>query len=147
MLEVTHGQTKNQLVANQLRSLLLTLNLDGSLYIGYPVLATADESVAVDALLVTRQHGLVAFLFDAYSSHDKAEVDIWTSRADHQDQLYVAVENSLRRHETLRQGRRLGVDIHTITITPRVADIPPNLEGEYSESKWNTRRSSQISAH
>ena len=53
MLEVTHGRAKNQLVANEIRSLLLEMDLTGSLYIGYPVLATADESVTVDALLVT----------------------------------------------------------------------------------------------
>ena len=58
MLEVTHGRAKNQMVANEVRRLLLGMNLDGSLYIGYPVLATADNSVTVDALLNQSQGGM-----------------------------------------------------------------------------------------
>ena len=104
MLEVTHGRTKNQPVAKDVRQLLLSLNLDGSLYIGYPVLATADESITVDALLVTLQHGLVAFLFDELSSVDEACANAWHGREDRQNQLFVAVENNLRRHESLRRG-------------------------------------------
>ena len=132
MLEVTHGRTKNQPVAKDVRQLLLSLNLDGSLYIGYPVLATADESITVDALLVTLQHGLVAFLFDELSSVDEAYADAWHGREDRQNQLFVAVENNLRRHESLRRGRRLAIDIQTVTVVPDDGiDAPPDLDGEY----------------
>ena len=133
MLEVTHGRTKNQLVANEMRKLLLDLGLDGSLYIGYPVLATADESVTVDALLVTLQHGLVALLFDDSSSVPQSDEDYWQRCEDLQNQLFVAVENNLRRHESLRRGRQLAVDIQTITVVPTGAQAPESLEGEYCD--------------
>ena len=133
MLEVTHGRTKNQLVANEMRKILLDLHLDGSLYIGYPVLATADESVTVDALLVTLQHGLVAFLFDDISSESQSQEDHWQRCEDLQNQLFVAVENNLRRHESLRRGRRLAVDIQTVTVVPTGETAPESLEGEYAD--------------
>ena len=133
MLEVTHGRAKNQLVANEMRSLLLSMKLDGSLYIGYPVLATADESVTVDALLVTLQHGLVAFLFEEVPYPGKPSADIWQKREDQQNQLFVAVENSLRRHQSLRTGRRLAIDIQTVMVVPNGGVAPEGLEGEYCD--------------
>ena len=133
MLEVTHGRAKNQMVANEMRRLLLKLDLDGSLYIGYPVLATADESVTVDALLVTLQHGLVAFLFDATYSETQSQEDYWARCEDLQNQLYVAVENNLRRHQSLRSGRRLTVDVQTVTVVPTGAQAPEGIEGEYCD--------------
>jgi len=34
---------------------------DATLYVGYPILSTADESLALDALLTSREHGIVVF--------------------------------------------------------------------------------------
>ena len=129
MLDVTRGLTKNVTVARKLESVLSGLSLDGSLYIGYPILATADESVTVDALLVTQKHGLVAFLFD---DHPPTSDDVWGLREDRQDQLFVAVENSLRRHEHLRRGRRLAVEVQTVMVVDDNSDMPKDLDGEYS---------------
>ena len=133
MLEVTHGQTKNQLVANELRSLLINSDLQGSLYIGYPILATADESITVDALLLTLEHGLVAFLFSDQSQIVNTDFETWRLLSDRQDQLFVAVENSLRRHEPLRRGRRLAIEVQTVTVIPNSADVPEGLDGEYAD--------------
>ena len=52
---------------------------------------------------------------------------------DRQDQLFVAVENNLRRHETLREGRRLAVGVQTVTVIPNAVDVPEGLEGEYAD--------------
>ena len=133
MLEVTHGQTKNQLVANDLRSLLVASGFNGSLYIGYPILATADESITVDALLVTLEHGLVAFLFGDQSQIVNTALETWRSLSDRQDQLFVAVENNLRRHGTLRKGRRLAIEVQILTVLPNAVNVPEGLDGEYAD--------------
>ena len=133
MLEITHGQAKNQIVATQLIMVLSELDLNGSLYIGYPVVATTEESVTVDALLITMQHGLVAFLFDEHVPSQMTNDKLWTTRQDRQDYMFVAVENSLRRHPTLRTGRRLAVDVNTITIVTDSTKAPNDIEGEYSQ--------------
>ena len=133
MLEITHGQTKNQLAASELRGLLLSSGLSGSLYIGYPILATADDSFTVDALLVTLEHGLIAFLFSEHSQIGKTNTDVWRLFESRQDQLFVAVENNLRRHEALMRGRRLGVEVQTVMVIPDASVVPDGLRGEYTD--------------
>ena len=133
MLEVTHGHTKNPLAANQLRNMLLSSGISGSLYIGYPVLATADESITVDALLVTLEHGLVAFSFSELRHLADTDISSWKLLQDRQDKLFVALENTLRRHDTLREGRRLGIEVRTIMLIPNAAEVPKGLDGDYAD--------------
>ena len=134
MLEITYGRTRNQIATNDLVNALRELDLDGSLYIGYPIIATADESVMVDALLVTLQHGLVAFSFADKTFGGGTNLERWKSLSDNQDKLYVAIENSLRRHDNLRKGRNLVVDLNAVTIVPNIDDVPEQIEGRYADA-------------
>ena len=111
MLEVTIGRTKNRLATDQLIEKLKSMSLDGSLYIGFPIIATADVSISVEALLVSEQHGLVVFLFGDNDHYGSADAAAWQVLADKQDQLFVAVENDLRQHEALRTRRQLAVTV------------------------------------
>ena len=61
-LDVVRGESRNRVAAEALAVQLRSVVDDGTVYLAYPVLATADERVEVDALLVCREHGLVAFL-------------------------------------------------------------------------------------
>jgi hypothetical protein len=63
MLEVVYGQTKKKLIADKVVAAIEPLSLNGTFYIGYPVIASADEPVTIDALLICKEHGLVAFTF------------------------------------------------------------------------------------
>lgn len=132
MLEITHGRTSNRMAATQLINALQEMDLCGSLYIGYPVLATADEAVTVDALLVTPNHGLVAFLFDDDTVLGGMDDDTWQLLEDRQDKLFVALENNLRQHDILRRGRRLGVEVQAITLVSAGTIVPDWVEGVYS---------------
>ena len=133
MLEVTIGRTKNRLVTDQLIEKLNSLSLDGSLYIGFPIIATADVSISVDALLVSEQHGLVVFLFADRDHYDSADAAAWQGLADRQDQLFVAVENDLRQHEVLRTRRRLAVTVQAVTLVPMGTRVPQSTDGYYAE--------------
>jgi hypothetical protein len=55
MLEVVYGETKKQQIAAQLRDVLATMQLTGTFYIGYPVIASADQKILIDALLVSER--------------------------------------------------------------------------------------------
>lgn len=61
-LDVIYGESRDRATASLLAERLRSQTNEGTIYLGYPVLATADERVVVDALLVSRTHGLVAFL-------------------------------------------------------------------------------------
>jgi superfamily I DNA and RNA helicase len=150
VIDVTYGSTSKEAFARQLAATLRSMDLEGSLYIGYPVFATADEHVTVDALLVTHQHGLVVFYLGDQAPHEGDQVE-WQKVRETLDRIYFAVETSLGRHDDLRDGRRLGVQPHmvavfpsldghpvvpdanvaTLTTLPGVLDELPELEDQY----------------
>ena len=95
MLDITYGDTKNSAIVNALVESLQGANLHGDLYIGYPILGGVEGRIEVDALLLTREHGLVAI--DLQSGHFHSFAD---ANADEligrQDAIYVSLENKLK---------------------------------------------------
>lgn len=112
-LEIVQGESRDRLSARALASYLSTHLDEGTLYLGYPVLATADDQIDVDALLVDRNHGLVAFQLAGDVPATEAE---FSKVVDDQDRLYRVLESHLGRHESLRSGRRLKVLPNTATV-------------------------------
>jgi superfamily I DNA and RNA helicase len=112
-LEVVYGEARNRAIALQLAVELENAVSEGTVYLGYPVLSSADESVYVDALLVSAEHGLVAFqLADGVPTTD----DDWERFVSDQDRLFGALESHLGRHDELRARRRLAFEIQTVTV-------------------------------
>jgi superfamily I DNA and RNA helicase len=132
MLDVTHGFTRSQGLARQLAEALQSIDIDGSLYIGYPLFATADEQITVDALLVSKQRGLVIFLLGE-GPPAAADQEAWKRIQDELDRLYFAVESSLGRYEDLRAGRHLAVDPHTVAVFPELDRAPTGSDGFFSD--------------
>jgi superfamily I DNA and RNA helicase len=120
-LEVVWGNVQNEIAAQELANNLKTLNIEGTLYLGYPVMASADSSTTVQALLISLTPGLVAFDFP------EPQTDYETIKQD-QDSLVYAVEGNLSKHVTLRKGRRLGIIANVISFFPAKTDLP-----QYSE--------------
>lgn len=114
-LEIIYGNTSNPSAVRELLEVLNELNPKGTLYVGYPVLALADDRVNVEALLVTEQFGLVAFLTETLPAEPIGATP-WTEIQQRQDQLYGALESFLGRHPALRSGRRLAFEINTVTL-------------------------------
>jgi superfamily I DNA and RNA helicase len=128
VLNTVFGENAGTMPAKSLMSELAKLNLSGTLYLGYPVLSTADSKVFVDALLVTDEHGLIAFDLSSKLSKgrptdaEKAEI------AERQNQIHASIYNKLNNHAQLRKGRKLGVDIGVITYHMGLSD--PIEEGD-----------------
>jgi superfamily I DNA and RNA helicase len=114
-LEVIYGESRNRAIAKDLAGVLQGVVDSGTVYLGYPVLATADERVEVDALLVSGDHGLIAFLIADGVPTDEED---WNQVVEDQDRLYAVLESHLGRHEGLRQGRRLALTPYTATVFP-----------------------------
>jgi hypothetical protein len=128
-LEVVQGQSRDRLAATALAD-----TLSGALSVarstsGIQYLLTADEKVVVDALLVSPDHGLVAFLVaDALP----ANASEWEEVVGVQDRLYAVLESNLRRHDTLRRGRSLAVDPQTGTVFgSQPTGKPQDVDGFY----------------
>lgn len=127
MLEVIHGKSRNAVVAAQLAEILRGCVVDGTLYIGYPILASADQTTFVEALLVTKERGPVVFSFTG--SANKNEPSFWSNLQDSQDQLYFAIEANLMRHASLRRGRTLGVPLTVVSYLPDDSSPPEDFSG------------------
>ena len=112
-VEVVRGASRNRAAARALADTLSDVVDEGTIYLGYPVLATADEKVEVDALLVSRRHGLVAFLISDGVPASEADQD---EAIVEQDRLFAVLESYLGRHEGLRDRRRLAVTPNTASI-------------------------------
>lgn len=106
----------------QLVEKLQSANIDGTLYIGYPILATVDETVFIDALLVSDAHGLV--VIDASSTDTQGAEGFWDEIEARQDSLYFALANNLGKHKSLRSGRELAVQPAVITLLPTTVEPP-----------------------
>lgn len=121
-LEVVYGESRDRNTASNLAETLRTRVTSGTMYLGYPVLTSADDRVEVDALLVSRDHGLVAFLLA--SALPTTEAD-WKEYADAQDRLYAVLESDLSKHDGLRDGRHLAITVQTVTVFPHSVEAPP----------------------
>jgi superfamily I DNA and RNA helicase len=130
-LEVVYGESRNRTAAVHLSETLKDRLSQGTIYLGYPVLASADNRVEIDALLVSQEHGLVAFLLA--DSQPETPED-WQKYIDAQDRLYAVLESSLTRHDALRRGRRLALDIQTTTVFASPVGNPPfDTDGHYCD--------------
>ena len=130
-LEVVYGESRNRGAAKELASRLREVVESGTVYLGYPVLATADEKVEVDALLVSRDRGLAAFLLADSVPRGPAE---WEEIVGQQDRLYAVLESHLGRHDGLRKGRGLAVTPQTATVFPAApTDSPATQDGFYGD--------------
>jgi hypothetical protein len=70
MIEIVFGVQKNPNASGELIEALRAYDaqqgegLEGTLYLGYPLLPSASEQRMVDALLTTKQHGIGYFRFE-----------------------------------------------------------------------------------
>lgn len=117
-LNVVHGSSPhNPGVLREVTQALQQAQIKGTFYIGYPVMASSDSSLTVDALLISQKAGFVAFHFFKQGQDYK----------EYQDRLYYILEANLKRHDSLRSGRELGVKINVISIFPE-GDAPATDE-------------------
>lgn len=112
-LEIVYGESRNRQIASELAEVLESFVGVGTVYLGYPVLTTADHKVNVDALLVSPERGLVAFLIADEQPSDEED---WRRLIDEQDRLFAVLESHLARHDALRRGRGLALEPQTATI-------------------------------
>lgn len=132
-VQVVYGESRNRHAAKALATKLETVLTEGTVYLGYPVLSTADEKVQVDALLVSRAYGLVAFVLSDTQPTTSGE---WVDLVNEQDRLYAVLESHLSRHDSLRTGRRLATAPNTATVlalTPATNITEEDYEGFFGE--------------
>ncbi|WML34381.1 hypothetical protein [Clostridium sp. OS1-26] len=113
--KVSKPEQTKQLI-DQITKYMSEQDDDGTLYLGYPLTANRDTAVTIDALLVTVNKGMIAFIF-GNSTDSKIEL------YEQQDALYFHMDFYLRNYSSLRKGRNLAFTPTVITILPMPIDI------------------------
>jgi superfamily I DNA and RNA helicase len=125
--EIIHGRPQNRQLVKDLTSRIAGLDIHGTLYQGYLLPATADTVLTLDVLLVTKEHGLVAFSFVQKDQEVGAMDSLWKEIAESQEAIYFALKSHLARQKGLRKGREEAVLPAVITIAPIHEEPPDNL--------------------
>ena len=129
-LEVIRGsvdkiQATNELV-NTLKSILKE---DGTIYLGYPLISDSENSKKIDALFMSEDKGLIAFVI-----HDDNTKE---SIMDDQDRLYYLLDYNLKKYPSLRRRRELAFSPVVISWMP-VSENICGLDDDYICANSNT---------
>ena len=119
-LTIARGVTTKPVATDNLITNLLSFKIEGRLFTGYPVIASPDGPHTIDALLLSPQIGLVCF--------DLVEGTDIGNFQERQDNSFNQLHAKLLRHKELVKGRKLLIEIHTITYAPAIADPPTDNE-------------------
>jgi superfamily I DNA and RNA helicase len=130
MINTVWGSTDKPVSSKQLATLLANdHSLEGTLYIGYPIIGTPEGSFPIDALLVSPTKGVVLFnLIEGRSVGDYAAA---------QDEAFNKIQAKLLQHQALIKKRALMVDIHTITFAP-AAQIDVHADDDHPVCEANS---------
>ena len=98
-------------------------DIEGRLYIGYPIIGTPQGGYQIDALLVSRQQGIIIFNIDEGKNYD---LDIEGT----QDESITKLEAKLLSYKELVQKRKLIVNIYVATYSPSWTNYPEGINPE-----------------
>lgn len=99
-------------------------DIDGSLYLGYPIIGTSQGGYQIDALLVSREHGIVIFnIVEGTNTSIKLE--------EVQDESVTKIQSKLLQHRSLTKKRKLMVEIGVVTYAPAWSSKPVDISDDY----------------
>ena len=122
-LEVIRGTTRKPISSKELADVLGdSTDLDGLLFIGYPIVRAASGPFPIDALLISQHIGII--VFDVIEGTDASNYEA------RQDAIGNLLDSMLRTHSELTDRRTLRVPIHVISFAPGIGN-PGRSGGEY----------------
>ncbi|MCC8913490.1 ATP-binding domain-containing protein [Xanthomonas euvesicatoria] len=113
MIETIWGATSKPVASKQLAETLEKVKgLDGTLYIGYPVIGTPEGAYPFDALLLSPSKGLITFHI--------VEGKVLDDYVSVLDENYNRLQAKLLNYSALTKKRKLGVLISTVAFAPAI---------------------------
>lgn len=124
MIDVISGTSAKPVSSRRLAETLQKATaLDGTLYIGYPVLGTPDGAFPFDAILLSPDHGIIAF--DIVEGKDVGDYHA------RQDNLFSKLQAKLFQYPSLMRRRDLLAKIQPITFAPAATAIAGASTDDY----------------
>lgn len=127
-LDIVYGKKTNPQAVESLVGLVSEKNWDGTLYVGYPVFSNEDTASVTDALMTTKEHGVVIFDLSSATANPmegELEANIEYRQKDLKRKLYsrlVSFEDLVG-----EDGITLAFNIHVVTFLPHEY---PNLAAQ-----------------
>lgn len=120
LVNITRGTINNSVLSNKLVNFFENQEqINGNLFLGYPILPTIDDKVAIDALLISPQYGMVAIIF----YNDVKNIDF----EDIQDEIYSLLLSKIAKEKALVKRGNVLINLDVITYAP-------NLSHSYSQN-------------
>lgn len=117
MVTIITGTTKKPASSEMLKRFFHRHNeLDGYLYIGYPIIGTVEGAYPIDGLWISPDIGLVAF--------NLIEGKKYEGYQELQDDCANKIESKLKGYRELVKRRKLCVEINVITFAPALVHKP-----------------------
>lgn len=108
--KISKAQPSESLVKN-ITECFKKSNDTGTLFLGYPLSASSESKITVDALLVSKRCGLIAFIFP----NDVNDIE---AIKEEQDTLYYNLDHNFKKYITLKKGRNLAFNLKVVSIFP-----------------------------
>ncbi len=113
MIDTIWGTTKKPASSRKLAERIEnSAALNGTLYIGYPILGTPSGAFPFDAILLSPEHGVVVF--------DVVEGTNLGDYRQRQDDFFTKLKAKLIQYPALLKRRDLSVEISVVTFAPAV---------------------------
>ncbi|QEU02744.1 DEAD/DEAH box helicase [Pseudomonas oryzihabitans] len=109
-MDFVFGKKKNPQAVQELVDVLSGLALEGSLYIGYPIFDVNEDALLTDALMVSREHGVVIFDLTNAAEQDCEVIE------EYQDDLHRGLVKRLLSEKGLVYKRDLTVTVNVLTF-------------------------------
>ncbi|MTF38119.1 ATP-binding domain-containing protein [Cyanobacterium aponinum UTEX 3222] len=125
MVDIIRGKSNKPISSEKLANYFEDRSdIEGRLYIGYPIIGTSEGGFPIDALLVSKQHGIIIFHIVEGINHD---IDV----EEIQDDCYTKMESKLKLHKDLNERRNLVVKISVVTYAPAWEKKKENISEDY----------------
>ena len=121
--KITKIQQTQCLVENITRYFEKNKDDIGTLYLGYPLSASSEFKITIDALLVSKNCGLFAFIFPE-------DINNTPLIMEEQDSLYFHLDHNFKKYISLKKGRNLAFQLKVVSVFPD--DSYPDIDEEYS---------------
>lgn len=105
-MNIIRGTNTNPQLSSELIEILNSLNIAGTLYLGFPIISIDDDTNNCDAMLISDEKGIIIFDFNNKNNNGEELENIY-------DKLYLALKSKLTQHIelTVKEGRERKLDI------------------------------------
>ena len=131
LVNITCGKIENPTLSDKLINFFEeATNIDGNLFLGYPILPTIDNKIAIDALLISPQYGIVAITF--------CNEVVGTNLEEMQDEIYSLLLSKIAKEKSLIKRGKVLINLDAITYAPNLAESCSQDSDGYTVCNNNT---------